>query len=416
MPSVSDVGSIFKTLREVDLAALVHQAEDPFLLAVVGRPGAGKDTLVQAMRLDPRSGQATLDPVLGAYSLPLSAEDEETLKRANAAVLLLDATRPDFQIEHEALQKLQTHHVPVVVAYNRADQVTDPGALLAHTDQWRPEQVVAIAAPDRARLESVLVPALLRLLKGRELAVARALPLFRPAVVRGLIEETAFANAAYSFTTGLAEVVPVLDVPLNLGDMVMLTKNQGLMAFKIALAMGLSSDWRQTLPQLAAVVGAGFMWRQIGRSLVGLVPGWGIVPKVGIAYAGTVVVGQAVQYWALTGEKLKPAALQESYQQAIEKGKEFARSLMERRQQALEQRRQLADQRREEQKAKQRAKQHAQLEKQRTKKGHCPHCGHRVPRDAAWCPYCGASLTAPALPPGGTAESAGGQEPPENPT
>lgn len=394
---------MWKTLREVDLAAIARAAEEPFHLAVLGRPGTGRRTLVQAMRFDPHKDLASLAPVAGAYDLPLGAEDAQALHGAQAVVLLLDATQADMTQEHEAFQQLSARHVALIVAYNKADLVADARDILGKADQWRPAPVIAIAATDRARLESELVPALLRLLAGREIAVARALPLFRPAVVRRLIDDAAFANAAYSFTTGLAEVVPVLDVPLNVGDMVMLTKNQGLLAFKIALAMGLSADWRQTVPQLAAVVGAGFMWRQIGRSLVGLIPAWGIVPKVAVAYAGTVAVGQAVHYWAQTGERLKPAALQEAYRQAIAQGKEFADTLIrragERRRELVDQRRQLADQRRA-----------AAMARDKTKKGHCPDCGRKAPRAAAWCPYCGRPLgpQAPALPAG----EDGGELPP----
>jgi len=109
-------------------------------------------------------------------------------------------------------------------------------------------------------------------------------------------------------------------------------------------------------------------------------------------------VGQAVQYWAETGERLKPAVLQERYRQAIAQGKEFADTLIRR---VGERRRQLADQRLA-----------AATAKNKTKKGHCPHCGRKAPRAAAWCPYCGRPLgpQAPALPSG---DKGGAEAPPE---
>ena len=43
------------------------------------------------------------------------------------------------------------------------------------------------------------------------------------------------------------------------------------------------------------------MWRQIAAALVGLVPGYGIVPKTAVAYGGTYVVGLAATRWYETG-------------------------------------------------------------------------------------------------------------------
>jgi hypothetical protein len=84
-------------------------------------------------------------------------------------------------------------------------------------------------------------------------------------------------------------------------------------------------------------VGGGFVWRQIGRGLIGLVPVWGIVPKVGIAYAGTFATGQAIYRWCAYGEKLSAAALNKLYSEATERGKQLAQSLLELRKKPPEQ-------------------------------------------------------------------------------
>jgi uncharacterized protein (DUF697 family) len=327
MSRLASLGNIFRTLREVDLEAIRRNAEKVFHLALVGEPGAGKTTLLRQMRSGGREGEH-LPAFVGEYDLPAAPPGNAT-----AAILVVDASHP----VHEdgvrlVLERLRDQGVPVLVCLNKADLVAgQEDALLADWQARTSAEVVLISALEREALVRKLVPAVLRLMPGHELALARALPLFRKPVTQHLIEETSLANAGYSLTTGLVEIIPALNLPFNAGDIVVLTKNQAIMAYKIALAMGLPADWRETLPQLGAVIGGGFMWRQIARELVGLIPIWGIVPKVAVAYAGTRVTGLAVYHWAATGEKLAPRALKERYRQALDQGRELARRLIARR-------------------------------------------------------------------------------------
>jgi uncharacterized protein (DUF697 family) len=107
------------------------------------------------------------------------------------------------------------------------------------------------------------------------------------------------------------------------------------MAYKISLAFDLPSDWRQIMPKLTAVVGTGFLWRTIARQLVGLVPVIGIVPQVAVAYAGTYAIGQAIYRWCANNEKVSPQILKTLYFQALERGRETARSIVASRRKAL---------------------------------------------------------------------------------
>ncbi len=338
MSRLAGLGSIFNTLREVDLEAIRRSAEELFHLALVGEVGAGKTTLIRQMRSGGREGEQ-LPAFVGEYDLPAAPPGNVT-----AAILVIDASQPLRENgPHLVLERLCGQGVPILVCLNKADQVAGQReAVLAAwqastlaVGTWPAAPTVFISALDRQMLLREFVPAVLRLMPGRELALARALPLFRKPVTQRLIEETSLINAGYSLTSGLAETVPVLNLPFTAGDMVMLTKNQAIMAYKIALAMGLPSDWRETLPQLAAVIGSGFLWRQLARQLVGLLPVWGLLPKVAIAYAGTRVVGSAITYWAATGERLSPQALQERYRQVLRQGREVARRLLARRRRLL---------------------------------------------------------------------------------
>jgi hypothetical protein len=82
---------------------------------------------------------------------------------------------------------------------------------------------------------------------------------------------------------------------------------------------------------MAAVVGTAFLWRQLARSLVGLIPVAGIVPKIVISYAGTYAIGQAIYQWCVNGEKLSPESLKQLYSEAIDRGGKVATLLMEKR-------------------------------------------------------------------------------------
>ena len=115
----------------------------------------------------------------------------------------------------------------------------------------------------------------------------------------------------------------------------MLTKNQALMAYKIALSFDLPSDWHETIPKLATVVGTAFLWRLIARQLVGLIPVFGIIPKVAVSYAGTYTVGQAIYQWCANNEKVNPRTLRSAFNQALEHGREVAHTMVTRRNSGL---------------------------------------------------------------------------------
>jgi uncharacterized protein (DUF697 family) len=110
--------------------------------------------------------------------------------------------------------------------------------------------------------------------------------------------------------------------------MIVLTKSQAFLVYKLGLALGFSTRWQDYLAEFGSVIGGGFLWRQLARSLVGLIPVWGIVPKVAVSYAGTYVVGNTVLQWYLTGRHLSPRQMRQLYQQAFARGKESARRML----------------------------------------------------------------------------------------
>jgi uncharacterized protein (DUF697 family) len=239
---------------------------------------------------------------------------------------------------------------------------------------WGTAKVVqgALESPDF--LLDTLAPAIIGLLPGRQLSLGRHFPLLRLPIALQLINDTCFSNAVYAFSTGLAEIVPVLDIPLNIADILVLTKAQALLVYRLGLLLGLSTDWQYYIAEFGSVVGGGFLWRQAARQLVGLIPVWGIIPKVGVAYAGTYAVGHAMLRWYQTGRHLTRKEIGTLYRQAFDNGKRLAKNLRSRMPRPRLRRRKTA----------------ALPEK--TGGQPCPTCYTSNDADAKFCKACGASL------------------------
>jgi uncharacterized protein (DUF697 family) len=108
----------------------------------------------------------------------------------------------------------------------------------------------------------------------------------RRAVARETVQKTAWQNAA----VGVLMFLPGADMPI-------MTLNQGKMLLQIAAAYGQPLD-QERIKELAAIVGSGFVLRTVARELLDFVPGFGWAIKGGIAYSGTVAMGNAaIEYF-----------------------------------------------------------------------------------------------------------------------
>ncbi len=363
-----DVGNIWTTFRQLDVRPIREEAEQPLVLAFVGCQGSGKTTLINALRHDARAHEKVITPTIEA--------DVSTAGRgieADLIVLVLDATQSEFSEEAELYQRWKDERRNLLVFYNKMDAVRDSTTIQLAGKPWANDRVAFGSAIDPESLKTEFVPRVLEAVTNH-LALARRYPLFRLDVARQVISDTSIANSTYSLGTGLAEVIPALDIPFNVADMVVLTKNQAIMVYKLGLALGLPPRWQDHATQLGGVVGAGFVWRQVARQLVGLIPVWGIIPKVAVAYAGTFAVGEAIVYWYQTGHKISGQGMHQLDANALTRGRQVAASLLERAPRASLPR--LA---------------RPALPQPRGKNT-CPHCGKENAPDAAYCAYCGKPL------------------------
>jgi uncharacterized protein (DUF697 family) len=317
---LKEISSVWTNIKEVDLKPIRDSATHPVRITLVGEAGVGKHTLAEQMRNDPaRPGIHTQSPVA---LLNFDTITEPPV--AHLIIVLVNASSENYSNEQILVNKWSEAGKIVLVLINKIDLVEN--RLVGNVHQgWQATHVLTGSVNDTEYLQREFVPVVLELLPRQHLALGRQFPLFRLPIARQLINDTCFSNAAYSFSTGVAQIVPVLDIPLTLTDMIVLTKSQAFLAYRLGLLFGFTTRWQDYVAEFGGVIGGGFVWRQIARQLVGLIPVWGIIPKVAISYSGTYVVGHAILGWYLTGRHLTAKQMRELSIQAFAKGKEYAR-------------------------------------------------------------------------------------------
>lgn len=315
--------TVWKNIQELDLRPIRESAEQELNLALVGAPGVGKRTLAAQLRVDPRRpDQRTMTQILLA-----DLDMGEQATHADLIILLVDVRAADVSREQALLNDWRKAEKNILIFYNKLDTLPEKEGIIPWLEAGKTPKIYG-SALDIKFLQGEFALALIRALPDYPLALGRRFPLMREPIARELIQQTCLTNVTYSVGTGLAEIVPILDIPLNIADIVVLTKAQAMLVYKLGLAFGLPKDWQYYIGEFGSVIGTGFLWRQIARSLVGLIPVWGIVPKVAVAYSGTYVVGHTVLAWYLTGRHITRKQLGEMSRQAFEQGKTMARNIL----------------------------------------------------------------------------------------
>ena len=165
-------------------------------------------------------------------------------------------------------------------------------------------------------------------------AFGRALPAFRAAAAKQVIDETSAVNAQFSLVSNIPTVLPVIgNIAAAGADFIVLTKNQVMMLYKLAAIHGRDlHDQRGILQEVLPVVGAGLVWRTLAREAAALLPfAAGTIPKLVIAYVGTMVVGRAAEFYYRTGLRPTPEQWDQFRRQALERLQRLDLSALRRR-------------------------------------------------------------------------------------
>ncbi|MBA2277732.1 MAG: hypothetical protein H0W06_08185 [Chloroflexia bacterium] len=152
-------------------------------------------------------------------------------------------------------------------------------------------------------------------------SLGRHIPALRPAAVKAIIDDAAKANAQFALISNVPSVVPVVGSLVSASaDLIVLTKNQVMMFYKIAAVHDRNlRDQFGIIREVVPVVGAGFFWRTVAREAASFIPlAAGTIPKVAIAYAGTVTAGRAADFYYRAGKKPTRAQVQGFAAQASE--------------------------------------------------------------------------------------------------
>jgi uncharacterized protein (DUF697 family) len=313
VPTPLKFASIWRVISDVDLQSIRRHALAPIEVWIVAEHG--DDAVAFQRLLSPESTHPALRILSPADVVqPLSVVPTATVLVTRSPVL-----GPALVSARNAVRAAAGLVMTVVVG------ATGPASERQNGEDAR----VAILAWDAGALAPISATLLSLFSDDRRLALARQLPPLRGVLFETITRETAQANASFALTTGFAEVVPILTAPLNLGDIVILTKNQMLLGYRIVLAAGRSGEPRELLGEIAAVLGSGLLFRQASRQLVGLIPIAGIVPKVAIAYSGTWAIGRALTAWVTEGRAVTSAAVQQMTIEGLDRGRAFADALVQ---------------------------------------------------------------------------------------
>jgi uncharacterized protein (DUF697 family) len=283
--ALDSMRTMLGVLREVSLDEIREQAETAPRLLIVA---ASAD---EARRL----GLALTGPE-GQFATILRALDEpiDSLGRVDAAVVW-DPERTGAGSRVAEALRFESPPVPIVRFEGAGPDDRD--------------------GVDRLRADIVKRNA------ERAPAFGRALPAFRAAAAKQVIDETAAANAQFSLVSNIPAILPIVgNIAAAGADFIILTKNQVMMLYKLAAVFGRDlRDQRVILQDVLPVVGAGLLWRTAARQGATWLPfAAGTIPKLAIAYAGTLAVGRAAEFYYRTGLKPTRSQLESYVRQGVE--------------------------------------------------------------------------------------------------
>lgn len=301
-------------LREINPTELRAEYEQPITIGFFGRTGSGRHTLSRAL-LGVDSSE------LVGRDLSFNGVDTTSVASSgtlDVAFLVVDATEPDWAPERRIAAQLGTRGNPFFIVLTHADQLPSPSqgapALRSQFPAHPPELTAVVDARRGEETRMRLLGPLLGTVPQLRLALAHRFPALRRAISEDLIRDASKVNAQFALMSSLPALIPVLGMFLGgMADILVLTKNQAMLVFKLAAIHGRDvNDRIGVLKEIMPVIGSAFIWRTAARTAIGLAPApIAALPKAAVAYLGTYTVGQAARYYYERGDAPPPDVIRQ---------------------------------------------------------------------------------------------------------
>jgi uncharacterized protein (DUF697 family) len=297
---IGNIAQFWQITRELDIGSLREAFEQPVTLSVLGSDVGIAERVARLIEPDPEAGEVTVG-VLG----------QNIHERADAYIAAIGGPL-EAEARHH-LSELSVSEAPLLVVH--AEEAA--GMLVLGIPDDRILTLGAFEADEeiRDRLFRALVQAAPEVM----LSAGRRHPLLREPVADHLIRDTSRVNAQFAALSSLPDTIPIFGGLVgDMADMLVLTKNQVLLLFKLAGLYGRDvSVTRELLVEVLPVVGTAFLWRTTARMLMGLLPAiLGLVPRTLVAYTGTYIVGNSARYYYRFGYRPPPEIMRDLRQEA----------------------------------------------------------------------------------------------------
>jgi uncharacterized protein (DUF697 family) len=322
---MSAAGNVIRLLRAgADTKAVHAQSRRPFRFLLCGDPA-----LVSELRRTLLSGHDAFIPLDAAATL-------ETISLSAGRTILVDDAKCIIFLGRgndaagARLDLLTPLRLPIFAITVEPDAT--PSGPPSAPDRGKIEHYV-VTSLDREGVRAKVIPHVIDCCKGHEIAVARRLPVFRDAVAAKLTRDAASNSLKVAMASGIVDHIPVLGIVVgavaSAGDMVAITGIQTVLTLQIGAAYGRDPEMSHVW-ELLPVVGGGFGWRALSRELTGFVPVAGVLLKGAIAYAGTIVVGESVNFYYQHGRHMSRTDAAQLYDETKTSAMQFARDLIDR--------------------------------------------------------------------------------------
>lgn len=280
--------------------------------------------------------------------VPILHQLKKALANLNPEEIRASAQRPVriglVAASHETLSRMEEYLVPAHLSPQRRQESLPMIYRGIHRNHSEPCDVeiyeASLLRPRKAfSLDLENPEACLRQILRRHqdlmIPLARQFYPFRKPAAHQVIRSVAKENALFCLATALPDVVPLLTwIPWAVGefgsDATFLTVNQIRMAFLLAALSDRTPGYREQRSEIGSIIAGAFGWRALARELVGKVPfGGGLVPKAGIAWAGSFAVGLSLERLYRLGYGFTRAERRAVYEEAYSHGREIAGQMVE---------------------------------------------------------------------------------------